>query len=168
MYSNRMPAGHQLLQSSRMFSASPRLMLANTLRALCLRHSATRHADLNGNSSRLLRSLERPAAAGYGTHATAAAAAVQEVQDNSNRSIKANRSRQTQAATNSSSSSRQTLDYTALVACCRELSGSWVPSKVEEVTARRRHITVQCFAQHSSHSISCSVAPAILMEPATT
>uniref|UniRef100_A0A383VBP0 NFACT RNA-binding domain-containing protein n=1 Tax=Tetradesmus obliquus TaxID=3088 RepID=A0A383VBP0_TETOB len=28
---------------------------------------------------------------------------------------------------------QQTLDYTVLAACCHELSGSWVPSKVEEV-----------------------------------
>ena len=28
---------------------------------------------------------------------------------------------------------RQTLDYTSLVACCNELKGTWVPSKVEEV-----------------------------------
>lgn len=28
---------------------------------------------------------------------------------------------------------KQTLDYTALEACCHELSGLWVPSKVEEV-----------------------------------
>ncbi|KAF8058048.1 rqcH [Scenedesmus sp. PABB004] len=28
---------------------------------------------------------------------------------------------------------QQTVDYTALAACCHELSGAWVPSKVEEV-----------------------------------
>jgi hypothetical protein len=28
---------------------------------------------------------------------------------------------------------QQTLDYTVLAACCHELAGAWVPSKVEEV-----------------------------------
>lgn len=30
-------------------------------------------------------------------------------------------------------SSKHTVDYTILAACCHELAGSWVPSKVEEV-----------------------------------
>eukprot|EP00879_Flechtneria_rotunda_P017853 GHRR01018713.1.p1 GENE.GHRR01018713.1~~GHRR01018713.1.p1 ORF type:complete len:705 (+),score=256.20 GHRR01018713.1:640-2754(+) len=35
--------------------------------------------------------------------------------------------------------SKQTLDYTALAACCHELTNSWVPSKVEEVVQPDRY-----------------------------
>ncbi|KAF6261230.1 fibronectin-binding protein A N-terminus-domain-containing protein [Scenedesmus sp. NREL 46B-D3] len=34
---------------------------------------------------------------------------------------------------------QQTLDYTVLAACCHELAGSWVPSKVEEVVQPDRY-----------------------------
>jgi hypothetical protein len=38
-----------------------------------------------------------------------------------------------QGKSSSSRVKQQTLDYTVLAACCHELAGSWVPSKVEEV-----------------------------------
>lgn len=40
---------------------------------------------------------------------------------------------QQQHAASSVRSGKQTLDYTALCACVKELQAQWVPSKVEEV-----------------------------------
>lgn len=127
MITGELSAGGTCLHSSRMATSSPQLLLASTLRALGLRRTRSSSLVLP-NANCWATQLSRVAAWQHRAHATAE---LQEVATSSGSST-ANRPKQSKQATGHSS--KQTLDYTALVACCQELSGAWVPSKVEEVS----------------------------------
>jgi hypothetical protein len=64
---------------------------------------------------------------------------------------------------------KQTVDYTALAACCHELSKDWVPAKVEEVSRVVPRCALQlgvcCRSSHSSE-LQCSALVRVSPSPA--
>jgi hypothetical protein len=57
---------------------------------------------------------------------------------------------------------KQTVDYTALAACCHELSQEWVPAKVEEVSPVCQYHTVGVY-QHSCWASLCTYGGCLII-----
>jgi hypothetical protein len=102
------------------------------LKALQLKHVLSRAQLFGCPKQQQTRSLLLPAAAAVQQDTSAP---VRQAATDASGSINAAATQQQkqQRKPDGSRAKQQTLDYTVLAACCHELAGSWVPSKVEEV-----------------------------------